>query len=77
MYLQGPTGLAISLGWPVINNIRGDIMANKNAYKGSTKNLSSFVKGVKAAQKRKQHRDNLDKMRAQEALTGKNKKRKK
>ena len=49
----------------------------KNQYKGPSKTESAFVKGVKAAQKRKQHRDNLDKMRAQEALANKNKKRKK
>ena len=49
----------------------------KNQSKVPSKTESSFIAGVKAAQKRKQHRDNLDKMRAQEALTGKNKKRKK
>ena len=52
-------------------------MANPNAYKGPSKNESSFVKGVKQAQKRKQQRDKLDKLRAQEALANKNKKRKK
>ena len=52
-------------------------MSNPNAYKGSTKNESSFISGVKAAQKRKQQRDRLDKLRAQEDLAGKkNKKRK-
>lgn len=50
-------GLAILLGWPVINNIRGGIMANKNAYKGSTKNLSSFVKGIDQARERAKARD--------------------
>ena len=52
-------------------------MANPNAYKGPSKNKSSFVKGVKQAQKRKQQRDRIDKLRAQEALANKNKKRKK
>ena len=51
-------------------------MANPNAYKGPTKNESAFVSGVKAAQKRKERRNNLDKLRAQEALTNKNKKHK-
>ena len=51
-------------------------MANPNAYKGSTKSQSSFISGVKAAQKRKKRRDNLDKMRAQEALASKNKSKK-
>lgn len=51
-------------------------MANPNAYKGSTKNESSFVRGVKQAQRRKEQRDKLDKLRAQEALANKNKKRK-
>lgn len=51
-------------------------MSNPNAYKGPTKNESSFVSGVKAAQKRKKRRDNLDKLRAQEALRNKDKKRK-
>lgn len=49
---------------------------NPNQYKGPSKNESSFVKGVKQAQKRKEQRDRLDKMRAQEALRNKNKKRK-
>ena len=52
-------------------------MANPNAYKGPSKNESSFVKGVKQAQKRKQQRDRIDKLRAQEALANKNKKHKK
>lgn len=52
------------------------ILANPNAYKGSTKSQSSFVRGVNAAKKRKERRDNLDKMRAQEALANKKKKRK-
>ena len=51
-------------------------MANPNAYKGPTKSESSFVRGVKAAQKRKEQREKLDKLRAQEALANKNKKRK-
>lgn len=52
-------------------------MANPNAsYKGPSKNKSSFISGVKAAQKRKKRRDDLDKLRAQEALRNKNKKRK-
>ena len=50
---------------------------NPNQYKGPSKSESSFISGVKAAQKRKQQRDRLDKLRAQEALAGKkNKKRK-
>ena len=49
---------------------------NPNQYKGPSKNESSFISGVKAAQKRKKRRDNLDKMRAQEALASKKKKRK-
>ena len=49
---------------------------NPNQYKGPTKNESSFISGVKAAKKRKEQRDNLDKLRAQEALANKNKKRK-
>lgn len=52
-------------------------MANKNQYKGPSKTESAFVKGVKAAQRRKERRDNLDKLRAQEALANKKKKRKK
>ena len=52
-------------------------LANPNAYKGPSKNKSSFVKGVKQAQKRKQQRDRIDKLRAQEALANKNKKHKK
>lgn len=51
-------------------------MANPNQYKGPSKNESSFVRGVKQAQKRKERRDNLDKMRAQEALANKNKSKK-
>ena len=51
-------------------------MANPNAYKGPTKNESAFVRGVKQAQKRKEQRDRIDKLRAQEALRNKNKKRK-
>ena len=53
------------------------ILANPNAYKGPTKNESSFVRGVKAAQKRKKHRDNLDKLRAQESLANKKKRKRK
>ena len=52
-------------------------LANPNAYKGKVKTESAFVKGVKEAQKRKQQRDRIDKLRAQEALANKNKKRKK
>lgn len=76
-------GLVTSLIWPVINSlygslsIGGDTMANKNQYKGPSKTESAFVKGVKAAQRRKERRDNLDKLRAQEALANKKKKRKK
>ena len=51
-------------------------MANSNAYKGKSKSEASFISGVKQAQKRKQQRDRLDKLRAQEALANKNKKRK-
>ena len=51
-------------------------MASSNQYKGPSKSESAFVKGVKAAQKRKEQRDRLDKLRAQEALANKNKKRK-
>ena len=51
-------------------------MANPNAYKGSTKSESSFVRGVKQAQKRREQRDKLDKLRAQEALANKNKNKK-
>lgn len=53
------------------------ILANPNAYKGPTKNESSFVKGVKQAQKRKEHKDRLDKLRAQEALRNKKKRKRK
>lgn len=52
-------------------------MANKNQYKGPFKTESSFVRGVKQAQRRKEQRDRLDKLRAQEALANKKKKRKK
>ena len=51
-------------------------MSNPNQYKGPSKNKSSFIKGVKQAQKRKEQRDRIDKMRAQEALAHKNKKHK-
>ena len=37
-------------------------MANKNAYKGSTKNLSSFIKGVNQAKKRSEARDRQKQM---------------
>lgn len=49
---------------------------NPNQYKGPSKSEASFVRGVKQAQKRKEQRDRLDKLRAQEALANKNKKRK-
>ena len=50
---------------------------NPNQYKGPSKSESSFVRGVKAAQKRKERRDNLDKLRAQEALANKKKRKRK
>ena len=50
---------------------------NPNAYKGPTKSESSFVRGVKQAQRRKEQRDRLDKLRAQEALAKKNKRKRK
>lgn len=37
-------------------------MANKNAYKGSTKNLSSFVKSINQARKRAEARDRQKQM---------------
>lgn len=50
------------------SNRRCDIVSNPNQYKGPSKNESSFVRGVKQAQKRKEQRDKLDKLRAQESL---------
>ena len=50
---------------------------NPNQYKGPSKSESSFISGVKAAQKRKERRDNLDKLRAQEALANKKKRKRK
>ena len=49
---------------------------NPNAYKGPSKNESSFISGVKAAKKRKDQRDRINKLRAKEALAGKNKNKK-
>ena len=56
MYLLVMTDLAILLGWPVINNIRGGIMA-KNQYKGNTKSESAFVRGRNQARRRAEARD--------------------
>ena len=41
--------------------------------KGNYKTEKSFITAVKAAKKRKEQRDRLDKLRAQEALANKNK----
>lgn len=53
------------------------ILTNPNAYKGPSKSESSFVRGVKQAQKRKEQRDKLDKLRVQEALANKKKRKRK
>ena len=52
-------------------------MANKNAYKGSTKNLSSFVKGVNQARKRSEARDRQKQMIEGEKLRAEVKRRQK
>lgn len=52
-------------------------MANPNAYKGSSKNKSSFVKGIKQAQKRNEAKKRQRQMIAAEELKKANKKHKK
>ena len=57
-------------------------MTNKNAYKGNTKNSSSFVKGVNQARKRAEARDRQrqmvegEKVRAEAKRRQKSKRRK-
>lgn len=52
-------------------------MANKNAYKGSTKNSSSFVKGVNQARKRAEARDRQRQMVEGEKVRAEAKRRQK
>lgn len=55
----------------------GDNMSmSDKPLKGKFKNEKSFVTAVNAARKRKEHKDRLDKLRAQEALANKNKNKK-
>ena len=52
-------------------------MANKNAYKGSTKSSSSFVKGVNQARKRAEARDRQKQMIEGEKVRAEAKRRQK